>query len=198
MNVGMPRLEAVRRTTGLIVGCLLIALVGVVGRAQAGQVVAAKGAVILTVAGAIGNWNRPAYDDRRDTFLKHHEITFDKAMQFDREMLAKLPQGSVEAKPPQLGKAGKFTGPRLAAVLEAAGARQGSRLRAMALDGFTADIEASQLNLKDWIVATAVDGKPLAIGDQGPLWLLHSPKSTSQVGEEEMSWPWAVFYIVVE
>lgn len=177
---------------------LFVISIGLSMAAQAAQVGAAKGAVILTVAGDIGNWNRPAYDDRRDSFMKFHEITFDKAMQFDRQMLAALPQGSVEAKPPQRGRMSKFTGPHLSAVLKAAGAGKVGELKVLGLDGFAVDIKAPELDSHDWIVATAVDGKPLAIGEQGPIWLLHAPKSAARVGEqEEMRWPWAVFYMVV-
>ncbi len=184
---------------GMIATGLFVISIGLSMAAQAAQVGAAKGAVVLTVAGDIGNWNRPAYDDRRDTFMKFHEITFNEAMQFDLQMLAALPQGSVEAKPPQLNKMSKFTGPRLSAVLEAAGARKVNALKVLGLDGFAVDIKAPELDSHDWIVATAVDGRPLAIGDQGPLWLLHAPKSTTRVGEqEEMRWPWAVFYMVVK
>jgi len=165
----------------------------------AGEVETARGAVVLTVAGAIGNWNRPAFDADRDTFFKYHEITFDRAMQFDREMLAALPQGEVEANPPQLHRTGKFTGPRLDAVLEAVGARDAKSVRLMALDGFSVEIEAPELRSKDWIVATAIDGKPLAVGGQGPAWVLFSPKEPARVGEdEEQRWPWAVFFVEVK
>ena len=36
---------------------------------------APAGPVVLTVAGNIANTNRPAYNEKRDVFLKHHERT---------------------------------------------------------------------------------------------------------------------------
>ena len=58
--------------------------------ASAAETKAPAGAVVLTVAGNVANTNRPAYDDKRDVFLKYHERAFDKAFAFDRAMLESL------------------------------------------------------------------------------------------------------------
>ena len=154
---------------------------------------------MLTVSGVIANWNRGAFDEARDGFFKYHDIKFDKAMQFDRSMLANLAQGKVAVKPPQLRKSGVFDGPTLAALLKAVGAAKTAKVRVLALDGFAVEIDAASIEAKDWILATSVDGKPLSIGDQGPIWLLHTPGAAKgDVEKEEQSWPWAVFYMSVE
>ena len=84
---------------------------------------APAGPVVLTVAGNIANTNRPAYNEKRDVFLKYHERTFDKAFEFDRVMLERLGVTQIRIEYERWDGPITFSGPRLAEVLKAAGWR---------------------------------------------------------------------------
>ena len=160
--------RGVLRRMRAAVGCAIALLLFANWNSFAAELPPPQGSAIFTAAGEIGNWNRGAFDDTRDSFYKHHDISFDKAMQFNRAMLSGLEQANVKAKP-QLETLGEFRGPRLNAVLKALGARDVSKIRFLALDGFAVEIDAASLASKEWILALSLNGKPLAIGDQGPI-----------------------------
>ncbi|MGI9385102.1 MAG: hypothetical protein ACR2PO_18270 [Methyloligellaceae bacterium] len=156
------------------------------------------GAVILTVAGKIAHSNRGPLDPKRDGFLNHHEVTFKRALQFDRKMLAGLKQGTVRARPAALSAPATFAGPLLHEVLKLAGAEPAS-VRFLALDGFGAELDGNILSDKRWILAMEMDERPLALGGRGPIWLMRPSASGVEVGEEEgQRWVWALFYMEVK
>ena len=154
-----------------------------------------SGAVVLTVAGNIANTNRPAYDQRRDVLFKFHEYTFDRAFAFDRAMLERLGVARVHIEYEGWAGPMTFTGPRLANVLKAVGCRSGP-LVTLAVDGFSHEISRAEVEAREWVVATRIDGRPLGIGDRGPLWLVFDPPGERAATEdEENMWPWALFFI---
>ncbi len=157
---------------------IILGIVMLAGSAMAAEIPA--GPVVLTVAGNIVRVNRPAYDADRDMFFRHHKRTFANAFVFDRTMLESLGVKTIHVKwtGPEV-----ISGPRLVDVLAAAGCRE-KTVDTLALDGFRfkADTEA-----REWIVATRADGRPLGIGDRGPLWLV----TEKDVGLG----PWALFFI---
>ncbi len=156
-----------------------------------------KGAIVLTVGGAIETANRGPFDKASDTLFAHNEISFDRAIEFDLEMLDGLEQGQALVQPPQRAKPRRFSGPTLAALIEKIGA-QGKTLRFTSLDGFAAETKPDEIAAKKWIVATREDDRPLALGGQGPIWLMHAPADGVKPTEaEEDRWPSAVFYIEV-
>ena len=154
------------------------------------------GAVVLTVAGNIANTNRPAYDEKRDVFLKYHERTFERAFAFDRAMLEGLGVTEIHIAYVEWGDDPRtFSGPRLADVLKAAGCGSGG-LTTLALDGFGTEISAAEVEAHDWVLSTRVDGQPHGIGGRGPLWLVFdSPGDRPATEEEEGRWPWALLFI---
>ena len=113
----------------------LLAAFAVAAPGAAADPKAPAGAVVLTVAGNIGFSNRPAFDPARDSFFKFHERTFERAVQFDRAMLESLGTRQATIDFPGWGGPIRFSGPRLADVLEAAGWR-GTQITTLALDGF--------------------------------------------------------------
>ncbi len=150
------------------------------------------GPVVLTIAGNIAAANRPAYNKDRDLFLKYHKRVFDKAFAFDRAMLESLGIRTLRA-----DWAGPKTvsGPRLADVLNAAGCG-GRTLDLLALDGFRFRLSEAETKARDWIVATRADGRPLGIGDRGPLWLVFDPPGSRPAKAKEIGLgPWALFFI---
>ena len=178
---------------------LLAALVSLASAASpAADIWKPSGTVTLTVAGNIGNSNRPAYDDWRDALLKYHEYEFDKAFEFDRAMLESLGMSEVRIERGGWPGAVTFSGPRLADVLKTVGWR-GGELVALSLDGYSQKISRAEVEARDWVLATRADGPPLGIGGRGPVWLLFDPPGDRPASEEEeAAWPWALFFILCE
>lgn len=186
-----------RRLLLAVPGLLALALTIAGGTALAEQVPAPKGAVLLTIAGDIDKSNRAAIDLKLDGMFKFHEIAFEKAFVFDRAMLEDFPLQEIMAQPPQYSAPVTFRGPLLRDVLKALGA-EGASIRTRALDGFAVDLSAKEIAEKDWILALAADGRPFGIGDQGPVWMMHTPSVIKVPEAEEQRWPWALFYIDVK
>jgi hypothetical protein len=154
-----------------------------------------KGAAVLTVAGKTTNWNRGAMAPERDNLLKQRDIKFERAMAFDWDMLSGLPQHELKVVTP-VGE-GEYKGPLLTDVLKASGAEDG-KVRLVSLDGSTTELDPKELKGENWVLTLSVDGKPVGIGDFGPVWLMHKPASGATPSKAEMDrWIWSVFYIEV-
>ena len=165
------------------------------GAGVASEVPAAKGSVVLTVAGKVENWNRGAMAPERDNLLNHHKISFDKAMTFDADMLAALPVHELRVT--ATGAETTFGGPLLSDVLKSAGAGS-SGVKLVALDGTAVELSAEDVKNRNWILALLVNGAKVGIGDFGPLWLMHKPGQGDAPSKEELqSWVSSVFYIEV-
>lgn len=154
-----------------------------------------KGSAVLTVAGKTANWNRGAMAPERDNLMKQRAISFERAMAFDWEMLASLPQQDIRVVTP--AGDGTYSGPLLADVLQATGAT-GGKVRLLGLDGSDTELKFDDVKAENWILALVANGKPVGIGDFGPLWLMRKPASGQAPSKEEMErWVWSVFYIEV-
>lgn len=176
----------------------LIFWLGATACHAAEQVEAPKDMVLLTVTGDVNVTNRGPFDPDKDSIFSRLNISFERAFAFDRAMLMRLKQGRVMAKTTELGKAGVFTGPLLKEVLAAVGAARG-KVSFVAINNYEGYLEAEDIETSDWILALDVDGVPLGLGQQGPIWLINSrspddpPPNQSQRGH----WVWAVFYMKV-
>ena len=165
------------------------------GPGAASEVPAAKGSVVLTVAGKVENWNRGAMAPERDNLLNHHKISFNKAMAFDADMLSALPVHELRVT--ATGAETTFGGPLLVDVLKSAGANGGG-VKLMALDGTAVELSAEDVKSRNWMLALLVNGVKVGIGDFGPLWLMHKPGQGDAPSKEELqSWVSSVFYIEV-
>jgi hypothetical protein len=154
-----------------------------------------KGSAVLTVAGKTANWNRGAMAPDRDNLLKQRDIKFERAMAFDWDMLSGLPQHELKVVTP-VGE-GAYKGPLLTDVLKESGAQDG-KIRLVSLDGSATELDSKELKDENWVLTLSVDGKPVGIGDYGPVWLMHKPASGATPSKEEMErWIWSVFYIEV-
>jgi hypothetical protein len=91
---------------------------------------------------------------------------------FDMPMLEAMPQTSFTTGTPWWTQPRKFTGPLLRDVLAAAGA-QGTTLRARALNDYRVDIPFDDAQRHDMIIARLLDGKPMAVRDKGPLFIIY-------------------------
>jgi hypothetical protein len=91
---------------------------------------------------------------------------------FDLPMLEALHQHSFTTTTPWYPSARRFTGPLLRDVLAAVGA-QGESLRLMALNDYRIDVPVRDTQRFDVIVAHKLDGKPMAVRDKGPLFVIY-------------------------
>ena len=154
-----------------------------------------SGMVLLTVGGMIGNSNRGPLDPNRDSQLARQKINFKSAYEFDRAMLLALEQGTVTVQPPD--KPATFSGPLLRDVLGAVEAAR-VKLTITALNGYRGWLAAEDVASSDWIMALTQDGKPLGLGQQGPIWILNTRKDDERAGDDDRGhWVWGVFYIQV-
>ena len=171
---------------------LLLAAGGAGGAAESTR---PDGAVILTVGGKVAAANRAPYDPAVDAFFGYHEQAFDDAFEFSLGMLEGLGVTEAHIEYKDWNGPIAFSGPRLADVLRSAGCG-GGPIATLALDGFTTEIPAAEVDARDWILSTRADGRPHAIGGRGPLWLVFDPPGDRPATEdEELMWPWALFFI---
>lgn len=153
--------------------------------------------VVLTVSGLIGKTNRGPLDPKRDSLLALQKVQFPQAFVFDRATLLGLPQGTVTAQPPEFDAPATFTGPLLR---EALGYLEAAQVRTtfMAVDGYSGWLDPDDIKQSDWILALSADGKPLGLGQQGPLWLLNTrDPGFKPTDTHQGHWVWALFYIKV-
>lgn len=160
----------------------------------------AEGPTLVTVVGAIETTNRPGLDPFRDALLANITDPFEKAHAFDAAALAALPQQSMTRGAKNWDGEHSFSGPRLADVLAAAGAT-GSKVSVVALDGYYADFTLREVTDSGMLLATAMDGEPLALGGRGPTHIVFQPGSVASLaadGEGDAGLVWAAVLIIVQ
>jgi hypothetical protein len=158
---------------------------------------APEGMVLLTVGGLVGKSNRGPLDPERDSLLAGLKADFKHAFAFDRKTLLALPQGAVTAQPPEFDKPATFSGPLLREVLGFIEAAQ-VKTTFVAADGYTGYLMPEDIKRSDWILALSADGKPLGIGQQGPIWLLNTrAKGAAPSDDHRGHYVWALVYMHV-
>ena len=142
------------------------ALPGLAGAAA----ITPAGPVLLTISGDIRRPNRGALDPALDQMMARHKLSFTQAHALDFAALARLPARSIRPTLEYDGKPRSLRGPRLADVLALAGApaADDTRITLRAVDGYAAGITLRQARAHGFIVATHLDGRPLALGDSAP------------------------------
>ena len=148
------RNAAIRNVCGLL--ALIVLLTGLLTgqpAAHAQSLGAPEGKVLLTVSGAIAQTNR------------------DGAMVFDRAMLKRLPRTSFTTTTIWTEGVHRFTGVKLADLLDAVAA-EGDTLRATALNDY--EIKMSLEEARDGaLLAYAMDDHAMSVRDKGPLWIVY-------------------------
>lgn len=166
---------------------------------------AAKGSgpVLLTVTGAIAHRNRGPFDPALDQMMGKHKLAFEHAFAFDWQALAALPHATIRPTLEYDAKAHTLRGPRLEAVLAAAGARLGKegRIVLRAIDGYAVTLAGAQA--RHFIVATHLDGQPMALGGLGPLWALVDAdrlpeRAGKALAERFGDCPWGLYHVDVQ
>lgn len=159
---------------------------------------------LLTVGGAIQPGNRGPMDKARDQMMAKHDVAFSRATTFSAQALAALPAKRFGVTLEYDKQLHQLQGPLLSTVLQAAGAdlRKSLRLGLRAVDGYNADVTLAEIQAWKMIVATHMDGKPLALGGLGPQWALYEadvlPDFKNKPVHERFAYcPWGLYYIDV-
>ena len=163
------------------------------------------GPALLTITGAIGRSNRGPLDPVRDQMMFKQKLAFTRACALDFAAIAALPAQTIRPTLEYDGKPHTLRGPLLTDVLALAGARPGddSKLLLRAVDGYAAAVPMGQLRAWKFIVATHLDGQPMALGGLGPLWAVYDadrvPEMAARPVKERFgACPWALYHIDVQ
>ncbi|WP_419909064.1 molybdopterin-dependent oxidoreductase [Hoeflea sp.] len=155
----------------------------------------ADGPAIVTFSGAISETNRDPVNERTHGLFAHHGIAFDKGYQLSREDLSALPQTNYEDDIPRAE--GTYSGPLLTDLLDRVGA-SGNHLVITGLDGFGAEFDLTVVDQHQPIIAIAVDGEPLSVGELGPAKLVFPKTGDAELDKELRSkGVWALFHVAV-
>jgi hypothetical protein len=164
-----------------------------------------RGPTLLIVTGAIGKPNRGSFDRVNDQLMHRQRLSFDKAFTFDFAALKALPAVTIKPTLEYDTRPHTLSGPLLTDVLKAAGAQttDNSNLVLRAIDGYTVGVALTRAKAQRFIVATHMDGAPMALGGLGPLWAIvdadRVPELASRpVGERFGTCPWALYHIDVQ
>lgn len=182
------------------------AMLGMLPAAHATQAkMAPNGPVLLTVSGAVGKANRGPLDPALDQMMAKHGIQFDKAMVFDAAALYRLPATQIKPTLEYDAKVHHLSGPLLSTVLAAAGVAPGANvsLGLRAVDGYTVQLSLADAQQYRMLVATHMDGLPLALGGLGPQWAVLdadrlAPFKDKPLKERFALCPWGLYHINVQ
>jgi hypothetical protein len=124
------------------------------GFAGAGGLPSPSGPVVLTISGRITNTNAG------------------KTAEFDIAMLEALPSRTAKVTTPWAEGVNAFQGPLTRAVLEAVGA-QGTKLKVIALNDYSAEVPAEDFIKFDVILALKKNDAYLPVRNQGPIFVIY-------------------------
>ena len=165
---------------------------------------APAGPVLLTISGTITRPNRGAFDPALDQMMAKHKLGFKQARALDFATLARLPARTIRPTLEYDGKPHALRGPLLLDVLALAGAPTAgaTRISLRAVDGYAAAITLGQAGSQGFIVATQLDGKPMALGGLGPLWAVYDADRVPEMAAQPLAarfgaCPWALYHIEV-
>ncbi len=182
-----------------------VAAAGVLPSLAAAAPKAGRGPALLTVTGAIAKPNRRSFDHVTDQLMHRQRLSFDKAFTFDFAALTSLPAVTIRPTLEYDSRPHTLSGPLLVDVLKAAGAQAGDNgnLVLRAVDGYAVGLTMARAKALRFIVATHLDGAPMALGGLGPLWAIYDadrvPEMANRpVGERFGHCPWALYHIDVQ
>jgi hypothetical protein len=162
------------------------------------------GPVLLTIGGSIGKGNRGPLDPSLDQLMLRHGVAFSKALALDAQTLRGLPAVSIEPTLEYDSKPHKLTGPLLISVLGQAHVdlKSDVRIGLRAIDGYNVNVSLDEIRSYRMIVATHMDGKPLALGNLGPQWAVYEPRSIPAFKDKPLKerfalCPWGLYYVDV-
>lgn len=166
---------------------------------------ASSGPALLTISGAIAQSNRGALDAAIDQMMGKHGIQFANAYSLDAAALQRMPSVTIKPTLEYDSKPHSLKGPLLTTVLAAAGVTAGSPVQLVlrAVDGYNATISMADAQAYRMIVATHIDGQPMALGGLGPQWAVYDADvlpafKDKPVKERFGVCPWGLYHIEVK
>jgi hypothetical protein len=173
-----------RRLLTLAVAIALLGLGPVAAFAQA-KISKPSGPVILSVKGDIGQSNT----DKGGM----------NCVQFDRAMLERLPQSSLETNTPWTEGLQRFEGIRLVELLRLLEAG-GKEITISALNDYSVTMNLQRYAPFGPLLAMRHDGEPMRIADKGPIWLVFPQDDFPELDQAQVHdlWVWQIQEILVE
>lgn len=163
---------------------------------------ARRGPGLLTVSGVVGKTNRGPVDPALDQLMVKHGVKFDRAYVLDPGDLGRLPAVGIKATLEYDARLHALAGPLLASVLELAGVEGDVMLGLRAVDGYVVPLRLADARSYRMIVATEMDGKPLALGGLGPQWAIYEADTLAAFKDKPLKerfalCPWGLYSIEV-
>ncbi len=160
------------------------------------------GPALLTVTGALRRRNRGPFDPVADQLMHKQKRSFDMAYTFDFAALLRLPAQDIRPTLEYDARAHALRGPLLTEVVAAAGGGASGNLLLRAIDGYAVTLTLAEARARRFIVATHLNGKPMALGGLGPLWAIYDADrvpdmAARPLGERFANCPWALYHIEV-
>lgn len=161
-----------------------------------------KGPGLLTVSGGVGKTNRGPVDPSLDQLMTKHGVKFDKAYVLDAEALRRLPVVRIKATLEYDARMHALSGPLLSSVLESVGVAGDAMLGLRAVDGYVVPLRMADARSFRMIVATEMDGVPLALGGLGPQWAIYEADTLAAFKDKPLKerfalCPWGLYSIEV-
>ena len=155
-----------------------------------------EGPVLLTVSGVIGKSNRGPLDPALDQMMVKQGIAFDRAMVFDASTLYRLPSVQIQPTLEYDAKVHTLSGPLISTLTKPLS------IVLRAVDGYNVAVSLADLQTYRMVLATHMDGRPLALGGLGPLWAVLdadrvAPFKDKPLKERFALCPWGLYHIGV-
>ena len=161
--------------------------------------------ILLTVSGLISVGNRGPLDPTLDQMMFKQKLKFDKAQVFDFAALTAMPAVTIKPTLEYDNKPHVLKGPLLVNVMKACGANitETTTFFMRAVDGYAAQVSAADAIKYRFIVATHLDGLPMALGGLGPLWGVYDADrfpdmAAKPLADRFIACPWATYHIEVK
>ena len=189
-----------------------VGMAGLLARSGSGQAAPpakathpTAGPMLLTLSGAITQPNRGALDPAIDQMMGKHGIRFNSAHALDAAALQRMAAVTIRPTLEYDSKPRTLKGPLLTTVLAAAGVTAGSAVHLLlrAVDGYTVAVSLADAQAWRMIVATHIDGQPMALGGLGPQWAVYDADvlpafKDKPVKERFGVCPWGLYHIEVK
>lgn len=162
--------------------------------------------IVLTISGTGVQANRGKPHAVSDRMLSVHGYQFDAAWSCGLDALNSLEQHQLSTLLEYDEAEHRLQGPLLEHVLQASGVdvgqamAQGLYLTLQGIDGYRAQMPLAQAVRWRMLLATQLDGVPLAVGGVGPLWAIFAPQHIPELSQLPIKqrFPaavWGLYYI---
>lgn len=164
--------------------------------------------VALSISGPGVQANRGPVDVTRDRMLIVHGHRFDSAWACGLDAINSLETARITTTVEYDGKPHELRGPLLQTLLQAAGidlARAmaaGHWLLLQGVDGYRAQMPLADAIRWEMLLATHMDGHPLAMGGLGPLWAMYASEKIAELADKPLDQRfaravWGLYFIEV-